>query len=188
MSSASSYLLGIPSLTLCIIGLLLSQESQLTQDLSQVSLTIGARGHAVLSPTLLSLSYLLPPCLIMHVQSPIITLFCHAPATFEDEMLALSQAKAMDTTITNDGRVSTALSRSLGQVLAARSPLGWSTGTGKPAGFAAWVPRVWVRCRICRPAPTPYPSQVTCGFQPPVPMLAHVGGCICLHHLSHLQQ
>jgi len=53
-------------------------------------------------------------------------------------------------------------------------------GLGKPTGFAAWVSQVWVQCQICQPTPTPYPSQVTCGFQPPVPTLAHAGGCICL--------
>ena len=49
--------------------------------------------------------------------------------------------------------------------------LGWFTGLGEPAGFATRVLRVWVRCRICRPAPTPYPSRVTRRFQPPNPPL-----------------
>jgi len=49
--------------------------------------------------------------------------------------------------------------------------LGWSAGAGKPAGFATQVPWVRVRCWICRPMPTLYPSQETHGFQPPVPML-----------------
>src|SRR5882724_4851644 len=45
------------------------------------------------------------------------------------------------------------------------------------------VLQVWVRCRICRPTPTPYPWQVTHGFQPPVPTL-DAGVCLpytCLH-------
>src|SRR5882724_4887954 len=45
------------------------------------------------------------------------------------------------------------------------------------------VLQVWVRCRICRPTPTPYPWQVTRGFQPPVPTL-DAGVCLpytCLH-------
>ena len=51
---------------------------------------------------------------------------------------------------------------------------------GEPVGFAAQVPRVRVWCRICRPAPTPYPSQVTRGFQPPVPTFDVSGGCVRL--------
>src|SRR5882724_10957238 len=47
-------------------------------------------------------------------------------------------------------------------------------------GFAARVLQVRVRCRICRPAPTPYPSQVTHGFQPPVPTFDVSGGCVRL--------
>src|SRR5882724_6553859 len=45
------------------------------------------------------------------------------------------------------------------------------------------VLQVWVRCRICRPTPTPYPWRVTHGFQPPVPTL-DAGVCLpyaCLH-------
>src|SRR5882762_4099297 len=42
--------------------------------------------------------------------------------------------------------------------------LGWSTGTGKPVGFAMQVPWVQVQCWICQPTPTPYPSQVTHGI------------------------
>src|SRR5882724_7808388 len=45
------------------------------------------------------------------------------------------------------------------------------------------VLQVWVRCRICRPVPTPYPWRVTHGFQPPVPTL-NAGVCLpyaCLH-------
>src|SRR5882724_3582650 len=53
-------------------------------------------------------------------------------------------------------------------------------GLGKPVGFAARVPWVRVRCRICRPTPTPYPSWVTRGFQPPVPTFDVSGGCVRL--------
>src|SRR5882762_7468057 len=60
-------------------------------------------------------------------------------------------------------------------------------GTGKPVGFAARVQWVRVQCPICRPAPTPYPSWVTRGFQPPILMLAHTGGSSCARrHLSLL--
>src|SRR5882762_1922726 len=39
-------------------------------------------------------------------------------------------------------------------------------GTGKLAGFAAWVWQVQVQCQICQPVPTLYLSQVTHRFQP----------------------
>src|SRR5882724_5355403 len=58
-------------------------------------------------------------------------------------------------------------------------------GLGKPTGFTMWVWWVQVQCRICRPMPTPYPSRVTCRFQPPIPTLTRAGGCICLHRLTH---
>ena len=62
--------------------------------------------------------------------------------------------------------------------------IGLCMGMGKPMGFAAWVQQVvWVQCLICQPAPTLHPSWVTCRFQPLVPTLAHMSGCV-LHHLS----
>src|SRR5882762_9689476 len=50
--------------------------------------------------------------------------------------------------------------------------------------ITAWVPRVRVWCWICRPAPTPYPSWVTCRFQPPIPTL-DMGGVSALCRLSY---
>src|SRR5882762_1261662 len=53
-------------------------------------------------------------------------------------------------------------------------------GMGHTMGFATQVWRVWVQCQICQPVPTLHPLQITCGSQPPIPMLIH----IC--HVSHL--
>src|SRR5882762_6981139 len=52
---------------------------------------------------------------------------------------------------------------------------------GHTVGFATQVWQVWVRCQICQPTPTPHPSQVTCGSQPPIPTLIHI---CCLTHFN----